>query len=926
MPKSKKRLLLRQDLCEILRDNHIIALQETWLAKQQLDIINCTHKDFIGVGVATADESNKVYQGHYPGGVAILWRKELSKNIKRLDFNTDWGVAIEIDLGGIKIIILNIYMPYQCTQNKEQYFENLCNINAFIENINTTNFMVIGDWNANLREGGKSLFGPTMIDFCKENNLVISTKSILPPDSYTHISTREGNTFKTWIDHVVSSNDLHNAINKIEILHEVTDDDHFPLIINLNVNSIPKVSIETNNIDPKINWHSIKDSEINKYYLSSCELLACMELPISALNCRNIDCKDETHTNALNCFYNNILDSIRKAGSHLYSHKSENYTQRPGWTEHVAELYKYSKKCRQNWREANEPRQGIIHEEYIQSRARFKYALRSITKNEDRMRKEAMAKNLANKKITEFWKEVAAANNHKTPLPDNINEACGPDEIINLWKNHFYDIFNCINPINKSQVEYKLNEPVNNIVVNHTMVTEAIKKLSLNKSCGLDGITAEHLKYASERLPYLLSMCITSFFIHGFLPESMLSVLIVPVIKDKAGNINSKDNYRPIALASIISKIVEMIMLDRLETHLITQPNQFGFKKNHSTDQCIFALKELINKYKTQDSCVYTCFLDASKAFDRVCHSKLFKKLSDRGTPGYLLRILSFWYVNQSMQIRWGSKISDKFSVSNGVRQGSILSPHLFKVYVDDLSIILNAFKIGCVISDIIINHLMYADDLVLISPSSAGLQILINACHQYGIQFDIKFNSKKSAIMPFLSVDKRKFRIPSFKLDHENIPIVDRYTYLGHILSSDGSDDNDIQRQRGRVYARGNSILRKFHMCSTEVKIVLFKSYCTSLYTAHLWANYMKKSINNFYTAYHNIMKLFMGLSKWEHNRPLCVGHDIPYGPALMRNYIYSFICRLKESQNIIIGAIYDSDCKYDSPLQKRWRALLYT
>ena len=166
------------------------------------------------------------------------------------------------------------------------------------------------------------------------------------------------------------------------------------------------------------------------------------------------------------------------------------------------------------------------------------------------------------------------------------------------------------------------------------------------------------------------------------------------------------------------------------------------------------------------------------------------------------------------MQIRWGSKISDKFSVSNGVRQGSILSPHLFKVYMDDLSIILNSFKIGCVISDIIINHLMYADDLVLISPSSAGLQILINACHQYGIQFDIKFNSKKSAIMPFLPVDKRKFRIPPFELDHENIPIVDRYTYLGHILSSDGSDDNDIQRQCGKVYARGNSILQKFHMC----------------------------------------------------------------------------------------------------------------
>ena len=536
-----------------------------------------------------------------------------------------------------------------------------------------------------------------------------------------------------------------------------------------------------------------------------------------------------------------------------------------------------------------------------------------------------MAKNLANKKITEFWKEVSKANNHKTPLPDNINEACGSEEITTLWKKHFYEIFNCLKSKNTSQTEYTLNEPIDNIVVNHSMVTEAIKNLSSNKSCGLDGITAEHLKFATERLPYLLSMCITSFFIHGFLPDSMLSVLIIPVIKDKAGNINSKDNYRPIALASIISKIVEMIMFDRMETHLLTQPNQFGFKKKHGTDQCIFALKELINKYKSKNSCVYTCFLDASKAFDRVCHSKLFKKLSERGIPGYLIRILIFWYTNQSMQVRWGSKFSEKFSVTNGVRQGSILSPHFFKVYMDDLSITLNSFKIGCVISEIIINHIMYADDLVLISPSSAGLQILLNTCLRYGIQFDIKFNSKKSAIMPILPVDKKKFRIPSFELDNEMIPIVDRYTYLGHILSSDGSDDLDIQRQRGRVYAQGNSILRKFHMCSTEVKIVLFKSYCTSLYTAHLWSNYMKKSINNFYTAYHNIMKLFIGLPKWEHNRPLCVEHDIPYGPALMRNYIYKFKCRLDESPNIIINAITNSDCKYNSPLRKRWKNLLY-
>ena len=402
----------------------------------------------------------------------------------------------------------------------------------------------------------------------------------------------------------------------------------------------------------------------------------------------------------------------------------------------------------------------------------------------------------------------------------------------------------------------------------------------------MDGITAEHLKYGSEKLIYLLSMAITRFFVQGFLPESMLSVLIVPVIKDKAGNINLKDNYRPISLASIISKIVETIMLSRMETHLVTQANQFGFKKKHGTDQCIFALKELISRYKSKNSCVYTCFLDASKAFDRVNHTKLFKKLSEKGVPNYLLRILMYWYANQTMCIRWGSQTSEKFHISNGVRQGSILSPHLFKVYVDDLSIILNSLRIGCAITNLIINHLMYADDIVLISPSTGGLKTLIEHCQQFGHTNDIKFNSTKSAILPFLPEDKKKYKTPPIHMNNEVIPVVEDFKYLGHILSNNKNDDLDIERQRKKNYAQGNSILRKFHMCSIEVKVELFKTYCTPLYTAHLWTNYSNQALKNFYIAYHNVMKLFIGLPKREHNRPQCVQYNIPHAPALQLKY----------------------------------------
>ena len=108
----------------------------------------------------------------------------------------------------------------------------------------------------------------------------------------------------------------------------------------------------------------------------------------------------------------------------------------------------------------------------------------------------------------------------------------------------------------------------------------------------------------------------------------MLAVVLVPIIKDKTGRIDRIDNYRPIALASVVSKVVERILLDRISHFLETWPNQFGFKPNLGTDTCIYVLKEMVDKFKSLNGGMYMCFLDASKAFDRVKHSVLFNKLT----------------------------------------------------------------------------------------------------------------------------------------------------------------------------------------------------------------------------------------------------------------------------------------------------------
>ena len=94
--------------------------------------------------------------------------------------------------------------------------------------------------------------------------------------------------------------------------------------------------------------------------------------------------------------------------------------------------------------------------------------------------------------------------------------------------------------------------------------------------------------------------------------------------------------------------------------HHQTSSNQFGFKRNHGTDQCIFVLKDIIDIYTKLSSRVSVCFLDASKAFDRINHSVLFEKLRKRGICGYLLRILVYWYETQTMCVRWGNLISER--------------------------------------------------------------------------------------------------------------------------------------------------------------------------------------------------------------------------------------------------------------------------
>ena len=144
---------------------------------------------------------------------------------------------------------------------------------------------------------------------------------------------------------------------------------------------------------------------------------------------------------------------------------------------------------------------------------------------------------------------------------------------------------------------------------------------------------------------------------HAYIPRSISDSYITPVLKDSNGSKLNSNNYRPIAVSSVFSKLFESLLKERLEPLIRSSDNQFSFKPSLGTETCVFLLKEAVRHYIDQKSPVLCTFLDASEAFDKVTHSKLVARLIDRSVPSYLIDILRNWYSEQFMVVRWDRSI-----------------------------------------------------------------------------------------------------------------------------------------------------------------------------------------------------------------------------------------------------------------------------
>lgn len=349
---------------------------------------------------------------------------------------------------------------------------------------------------------------------------------------------------------------------------------------------------------------------------------------------------------------------------------------------------------------------------------------------------------------------------------------------------------------------------------------------------------------------------------HSYLPEAMIRTIVVPIPKNKTGDASELSNYRPISLATVIAKVLDGIIDIQLGQHLQIHDAQFGFRSGLS-EMAILNLKHTVGYYTERSTPVYACFLDFSKAFDLVAYDRLWQKLSeDTDLPGEYIRLLKYWYGNQSNYVRWSGSLSAEYRLECGVRQGGLISPTLFNLYIDRLVRELSSAGLGCSIDGVFVNNISYADDMVLPSPSISALRKLIAICERYAGAHGLRYNVTKSELMVFKAGLKTYNTVPHVMLNGSVLKKVSQFKYLGHWVTDTLVDDTDIDRERRALSFRANMLARRFARCTAEVKKTLFRAFCL-LYVQPMGQSF-EKNYNRLRVLYNNAFRALMGLPRY--------------------------------------------------------------
>ena len=361
---------------------------------------------------------------------------------------------------------------------------------------------------------------------------------------------------------------------------------------------------------------------------------------------------------------------------------------------------------------------------------------------------------------------------------------------------------------------YKNKEQILDTVFQLQEIDNALNKLKLKKTGDHSGITAEHLRYGGYSLKLWLLQVVNAIIEFEAIPDHLNLAIVTPVYKGSGKDPLDQGSYRGISVTPVITKLLELLILARLEPHLeelgVPHPNQSGYRKHTSCADAIFSTAELISHYLNQRENIYLCCYDLQKAFDSVEYGVLLCRLYDMGINAKLWRVIRKWYRGPQCQVQLDGTLSPSFSLQRGVRQGSVLSPILFLLVIDPLLQQMESIKLGPNFAGRFLGASAHADDIRTVTSSLHCLQRQVSLVQEFASLNGLQLNTKKCELM-IASATRTVDTVLNTSMDSNKIETKHSVKCLGYWWSWDMSAK--VAVEEGIKKAR-----RAFFMHSSEV------------------------------------------------------------------------------------------------------------
>ena len=371
-----------------------------------------------------------------------------------------------------------------------------------------------------------------------------------------------------------------------------------------------------------------------------------------------------------------------------------------------------------------------------------------------------------------------------------------PEDINRGWKNYFQCLYT---PSSHNSYDEEFRRSIipkaeklkhsakttdsSNINITVPDVLMALKSCKNNKSCGYDGIYYEHMKKGGSVLIDCLKLLFRKMCEFGYCPINMKRGIIATLFKGGNKDKRNPNSYRAISLCSTVLKVYEKIILqkihelDKIKFHGL----QGGFQNNLNCLSTAFMARECINFARENDAKLYTCYLDASQAFDNVDFDILLHKLNTSGVSMQFIKVIISLLKDIYSCVRCDGIKSEWFEIQKGARQGQCLSAFFYVVYITSLIEKLDVNRNGLNINGSSFSCPTVADDMMLFSLSPHGLQSMIDICNKNATKDRYHYNATKCNVIVF-NESKTKFNSSNriWNLGELNIEETTSYTHLG--------------------------------------------------------------------------------------------------------------------------------------------------